>query len=143
KAILEPSCVADLVQQFSGALDARDAEEGRSAFSRPNGAAAIGEKIANEKVHIYSDPSHPLVPSGIYGESGLAAQPTDWVRNGKIANGVTNFRWNESPLAMLQNVEDFSKPVVTAPRDGWDGMPMYVPMLYVSGFNFASVSDAI
>ncbi len=221
KAILEPSAVADLVQQFGDALDAREAEEGRSAFSRPNGATAVGEKIVSEKVHIYSDPGHPLVPSGIYGESGLAVPSTEWVRDGKLQNlhrgrywasksgkdplpgptnlimdgggmlpedylttikegllitsfwyirdvdnqtllktgltrdglywvedgkiqyGVANFRWNESPLTLLQNVIDFSKPVVTAPRDGWDGMPMCMPMLYVSGFNFASASDAI
>ena len=221
KAILEPSAVADLVQQFAWALDAREAEEGRSAFSRPNGGTATGEKIVSEKVHIYSDPGHPLVPSGVYGESGLAVPSTEWIRDGKlqnlsrgrywasksgkdalpgptnlimdgggmlpedylttikegllitsfwyirdvdnqtllktgltrdglywvedgkIQNGVVNFRWNESPLTLLQNVIDSSKPVVTAPRDGWDGMPMCVPMLYVSGFNFASVSDAI
>ncbi len=221
KAILEPSAVADLVQQFGEALDAREAEEGRSAFSRPNGGTALGEKIVNETVHIYSDPAHPLVPSGIYGESGLAAPSTDWVRDGKLMNlhrsrywasksdkpplpgptnlimdggamlpedyltnvkegllitsfwyirdldnqtllktgltrdglfwvengkiqyGVTNFRWNESPLAVLQNIIDASKAVVTAPRDGWDGMPMYMPMITVSGFNFASASDAI
>jgi predicted Zn-dependent protease len=221
KVILEPSAAADLLQQFVWSLDAREAEEGRSAFSRPNGGSALGEKLVNEKVHIYSDPSHPLVPSGVYGESGLSLGPTEWVKDGTLMNltrnrywasksgkppqpgannlimdggtmlpedyltnvkegllvtsfwyirdlddttllktgltrdglfwvedgkikyGVNNFRWNESPLAMLQNVIDFSKPVVTAPRDGWDGMPMYVPMLYVSGFNFASQSDAI
>jgi predicted Zn-dependent protease len=221
KVILEPSASADLLQQFIWSLDAREAEEGRSAFSRPNGASAIGEKIVNDKVHIYSDPSHPMVPSGIYGESGLSVKPTDWVLDGKLTNfsrgrywasksgkapmpgatnlimdggtmlpedyittvkegllvtsfwyirdlddqtllktgltrdglfwvengkilyGVSNFRWNESPLTMLQNVIESSRPVVTAPRDGWDGMPMYVPMLYVSGFNFASQSDAI
>ncbi len=221
KVILEPSASADLLQQFIWSLDAREAEEGRSAFSRPNSGSALGEKIVNDRVHIYSDPSHPLVPSGIYGESGLAVRPTDWITDGKLMNftrsrywagksgkpsmpgptnlimdggsmlpedyistikegllvtsfwyirdlddqtllktgltrdglfwvedgkilyGVSNFRWNESPLTMLQNVIDFSKPVVTAPRDGWDGMPMYVPLLYVSGFNFASQSDAI
>jgi predicted Zn-dependent protease len=76
-------------------------------------------------------------------KTGLTRDGLFWVEDGKIVNGVSNFRWNESPLAVLQNVIDFSKPVVTAPRDGWDGMPMYVPMLYVSGFNFASNSDAI
>jgi predicted Zn-dependent protease len=76
-------------------------------------------------------------------KTGLTRDGLFWVEDGKIVYGVNNFRWNESPLAMLQNVIDFSKPVVTAPRDGWDGMPMYVPMLYVSGFNFASSSDAV
>lgn len=221
KAILEPSAAADLLQHFVWSLDAREAEEGRSAFSRPNGTTALGTQVVGEKVHIYSDPSHPLVPSGTYGESGLAVPSTEWVAGGKLMNlsrsrfwagksgkdplpgptnlimdgggmlpedflttlhegllitsfwyirdldnqtllktgltrdglywvedgkiqyGVSNFRWNESPITMLQNVIDFSKPVVTAPRDGWDGMPMYVPMIYVSGFNFASQSDAV
>ncbi len=221
KVILEPSATADLLQQFAWSLDARDAEEGRSPYSRANGSTALGQKIVDEKVHIYSDPSHPMVPSGIYGDSGLALKPTDWIANGTLTNftrsrywasksgkdpmpgpsnlimdggtmlpedylttvkegllvtsfwyirdlddqtllktgltrdglfwvedgkiryGVSNFRWNESPLTMLQNVIDSSKSVVTAPRDGWDGMPMYVPMLYVSGFNFASQSDAV
>jgi predicted Zn-dependent protease len=220
KVLLEPSPAADLLQQFVWSLDARDAEEGRSAYSRANGGTALGETLVSEKVHIYSDPSHPIVPSGIYGESGLAIRPTDWITAGKLMNftrgrywasksgknpvpgptnlimdggnskeedllanfkegllvtsfwyirdlddqillktgltrdglywvedgkiryGVKNFRWNESPITMLQNVIDFSQPVITAPRDGWDGMPMYVPMLQVSGFNFASQSDA-
>ncbi|MEO6939173.1 MAG: TldD/PmbA family protein [Candidatus Kapaibacterium sp.] len=221
KTILEPSAAADLIQQFAWALDARSAEEGRSPFSRPNGATALGEQVVNEKVHLYSDPAHPLVPGGIYGGGGQALEAVDWVKDGKLANfsrsrywaqktgkkpnagasnlimdggsmlpedflfnikegllitsfwyirdvddqtllktgltrdglfwvedgkiknGVVNFRWNESPIAMLKNVIDFSRPVVTAPRDGWDGMPMFVPMLYVSGFNFSSLSDAV
>jgi predicted Zn-dependent protease len=75
--------------------------------------------------------------------TGLTRDGLYWVEDGKIVNGVRNFRWNESPIAMLGNLLDMSVPVVTAPRDGWDGMPMYVPMIYVSGFNFASSSDAI
>src|SRR5579883_813056 len=66
RTILEPSAAADLVQQFVWSLDAREAEEGRSAFSRTGGATALGEDIAAPKVRIYSDPNHPLVPSGIY-----------------------------------------------------------------------------
>jgi predicted Zn-dependent protease len=76
-------------------------------------------------------------------KTGLTRDGLFWVEDGKIKNGVVNFRWNESPIAMLKNVIDFSRPVVTAPRDGWDGMPMFVPMLYVSGFNFSSLSDAV
>jgi predicted Zn-dependent protease len=75
--------------------------------------------------------------------TGLTRDGLYWVEDGKIVNGVKNFRWNESPITMLANLLDMSRPVVTAPRDGWDGMPMYVPMIYVSGFNFASMSDAI
>jgi predicted Zn-dependent protease len=221
KTILEPSAVADIVQQFHWAMDARDADEGRSAFSRPNGGTGLGEQVVSEKVHLYSDPNHPVAPGGIYGGDGQAQQTVDWVKDGKITNfsrsrfwaqktgkqpllggsnlimdgggqlpddflytikegmlvtsfwyirdvddqtllktgltrdglfwvedgkiknGVTNFRWNESPITVLKNVIDFSRNVVAAPRDGWDGMPMLVPMLYLSGFNFSSKSDAI
>jgi len=56
KTILEPSAAADLIQHFIWSLGAREAEEGRSAFSRPNGGTALGEQIVSEKVHLYSDP---------------------------------------------------------------------------------------
>lgn len=222
KAILEPSATADMLQQLVWSLDARDAEEGRSAFSRPNGATAIGEKLLADGVHIYSDPNHPMVPSGIYADSGLPTGQVDWFKDGKLQNmqrsrywaqktgnapqpgpsnlildaggtmlpedylttvkegflvtsfwyirdvdnqtllktgltrdglyyfedgkikhGVINFRWNESPLAVFKNIIGASKPVPTAPRDGWDGMPMLCPLIVTSGFNFASISDAV
>jgi predicted Zn-dependent protease len=221
KTILEPSATADIVQQFMWSLDSRSAEEGRSPFSRPNGATAMGEQIVNPKVRLYSDPNHPLVPSAIYEGRGTPTEQIDWVKEGKLTNmtrdrywaqktgkkatpgptniimeggnqlpedffttikegllitsfwyirdvdhqtmlktgltrdgvywvengeikkAVMNFRWNESPITVLKNVEDFSKQVVTAPRDGDDDMPMMVPMLLVSGFNFSSVSEAV
>ncbi len=222
KTILEPSAAADLIQQFLWSLGAREAEEGRSAFSRANGGTAMGEQLLNEKVNLSSNPNHPLVSAGIYDQSGLATEQIDWVKDGKIMNfernrywaqksgkkavpgpsnmimeggaqlpedfmatakpegllitsfwyirdvdnqsllktgltrdglfwvengeikhGVVNFRWNESPIAVLKNVTDMSKAVVTAPRDGWDGIPMLIPMLVVSGFNYSSLSDAV
>ena len=55
----EPSAAADLVQQLIFSLNAREAEEGRSAFSRANGGTALGEQVLNEKVHISSEPESP------------------------------------------------------------------------------------
>src|SRR5213075_2784046 len=71
----------------------REAEEGRSAFSRSNGGTALGEQVVNEKINIFSNPNHPLVPSGIYGESGLPSEQIDWVKNGKIENLERNRYW--------------------------------------------------
>src|SRR5579883_411077 len=93
KVILEPSASADLIQQLTWSLDAREAEEGRSAFSRPNGGTAVGEQIVNQKVNIYSNPSHPLAPSGIYGESGLAVPSTQWLKDGKLMNLARGRYW--------------------------------------------------
>jgi predicted Zn-dependent protease len=220
-AIMEPSTVADMVQQLIWSTDARDAEEGRSAFSRTEGKTALNEALFSPSVHIYSDPTSFVLPAGTYTGGGMPTEKIDWIKegkltnmtrdrfwaqktaqrpvpgpanilmdggtmtqdqlianvkegllitsfwyirnvddqtllktgltrdglfwieNGKIKSGVTNFRWNESPLNVLKNVVAMSKPVITAPRDGWDGLPMMVPALHVSSFNFSSISDAI
>jgi len=55
--ILEPQAVGDLVQLLSFALNARAADEGRSAFSKQGGGTRIGEKIVDSKVTIFSDPT--------------------------------------------------------------------------------------
>lgn len=93
KAILEPSATADMMQHLVWALDARDAEEGRSAFSRPGGNTALGEQLLSEDVRIYSDPNHPFVPTNIYGEDGQAHGPVDWFNAGKLTNFTRNRYW--------------------------------------------------
>src|SRR5262245_30794783 len=42
-AVLEPQAVADLVPLLGNALNARNADEGRSPFSKPGGGTRIGE----------------------------------------------------------------------------------------------------
>jgi len=58
-AVLEPQAVNDLVPLLGGALNARNAEEGRSAFSRAGGGTRIGENVADPRVTLYSDPADP------------------------------------------------------------------------------------
>ena len=55
--VLEPQAVADLVPLLGGAFNARSADEGRSPFSKRGGGTKIGEKIADERVTLYSDPT--------------------------------------------------------------------------------------
>ena len=54
--------------------DARQADEGRSFFSKKGGGNRIGEQVVGEKVSIYSDPAHPLAPTLIVRRRGPADQ---------------------------------------------------------------------
>src|SRR6185295_14164361 len=57
--VLEPQAVADIMPQLIGAFNARTNDEGRSTFSKRGGGTKLGEKIADERVTIYSDPADP------------------------------------------------------------------------------------
>jgi predicted Zn-dependent protease len=80
--ILEPQAVGDLVQLLAFALDARSADEGRSAFSKPGGGTKIGEKVADERVTLFSDPADPQLLSNVFDGQGLPAHRVAWIENG-------------------------------------------------------------
>lgn len=84
--ILEPQAVADLVQLLAFALDARSADEGRSAFSKQGGGTKMGEKIVDERVTIFSDPLDPELLAQPYDGQGLPLGRQEWVKNGVLNN---------------------------------------------------------
>ena len=73
--------------------------------------------------------------------TGLTRDGTFYVENGKIKHPVKNFRFNESPVAMLNNIDELGKPVIV----GGDEVPyqMVIPPMKVRDFNFTSLSDAV
>ena len=71
--------------------------------------------------------------------TGLTRDGTFWIENGKIANPIKNFRFNESPVAMLKNIEMMSKPV----RMQNGSSASLIPALKVKEFTFSSLSDAV
>lgn len=71
--------------------------------------------------------------------TGLTRDGTFWIENGKISHPIKNFRFNESPVAMLKNIEMMSKPV----RRQQGGSANLVPALKVKDFTFSSLSDAV
>jgi predicted Zn-dependent protease len=73
--------------------------------------------------------------------TGLTRDGTFLIENGKVSHPVNNFRFNESPVNMLKNVEMMSRPVRVV--GGEVGQSAYVPALKVKDFNFSSVSDAV
>ena len=215
-AVLEPQAVNDLIPLLASALAARSADEGRSPFSKPGGGNRIGEKVADERVTLYSDPTdrgllgapfdvqglpvgrtvwiekgilknlaytrfwaqkQGVPPTGgplagglalsggtksteeiIAGcsrgilvthffyirsldprtvlQTGLTRDGTFLIENGKITRSLKNFRWNESPLLMLNRLEDIGRPEPTEAG-------RLMPSLRVRDFNFASLSDAV
>ena len=67
--------------------------------------------------------------------TGLTRDGTFYIENGEIKFPVKNFRFNESPVIMLNNVEALGKPVRTG-----NGM---IPPMKIRDFTFTSLSDAI
>ena len=82
--ILEPQAVADLVQLLAFSLDARSADEGRSAFSRQGGGTKIGEKIVDSKVTLFSDPTDPQLLGQPWNGEGLPLNREVWIENGVL-----------------------------------------------------------
>jgi len=72
--------------------------------------------------------------------TGLTRDGVFLVENGKVTDPVTNFRWNESPVRVLQNVKKMTK---SARALGSEGGSNIAPAMVVADFNLASVSDAV
>jgi predicted Zn-dependent protease len=230
-AILSAECVADLAGTMfggggpgggaGGGFDQRRIDEGRSFLSKFGAELKDGKPIFSDKVNLYSDPSSPDCPGGVYGQDGLPQVRRDWIQNGavkalacsrfwakktgrepslgpdnlvmtggtqsleeliagckrgvfvnrfwyvrpvdpqtnlftgltrdgcflvedgKITRAVKNFRWNETPVKMLRNIEAMGKTrrVITSERDL--GSSLSFPDLRVTDFTFSSLSDAV
>ncbi len=82
--ILEPQAVGDLVQLLAFSLDARSADEGRSAFSKTGGGTRIGEKIVDSKVTLFSDPADPQLRGQPWNGEGLPLNRELWIENGVL-----------------------------------------------------------
>lgn len=92
--ILEAQAAVDLLMFLRfGSLDARGAEEGRSAFSAPGGKTRIGERVFDERVNLFSDPAHPDLPDAPTTAEGVPAEKFWIVRNGVLENLSYNRYW--------------------------------------------------
>lgn len=236
--ILTPSAVADLMIVLWWVAVARDAAEGHSPFSDPEGPAgtALGRRLTDRRLTLHSDPAaagvtcpdrlwtpwsgpsatvfdtgSPLVPqswitdgrlsalaatraaaaqfglpfvaspanlllhdedgSGSLADvvarterallvtslwyirdvdpqamlvTGLTRDGTYVVEEGRIVGSAGNFRFNESPLAVLANVVDAGEPVRCLPREWADYFTRTVmPPLVVRKFGLSTPSTAI
>ena len=69
--------------------------------------------------------------------TGMTRDGTFLIENGKISGGVRNFRFNQSLIEMLSNVEAMSVPVRGSGEESFD---MVVPAMKIRDFNFTEVT---
>jgi len=69
--------------------------------------------------------------------TGMTRDGTFLVENGKITSGIRNFRFNQSLISMLSNVQEMSVPVRASGEESFD---MVVPAMKVNDFNFTEVT---
>jgi predicted Zn-dependent protease len=75
--------------------------------------------------------------------TGLTRDGVYVVRGGEVVGTATNFRFNDSPVAVLSRILDAGTPVATLPREMGDYFNRAaMPPLLIDAFNFSTVSQA-
>jgi predicted Zn-dependent protease len=72
--------------------------------------------------------------------TGLTRDGLFLIEDGKVAGPAMNFRFNESPVRLLQNTINLGRPVRVR---GGEGFGMVAPPLVAKEFSFTSISDAV
>jgi predicted Zn-dependent protease len=76
--------------------------------------------------------------------TGLTRDGTFLIENGQITHPVKNFRFNESPIFFLNNLEALGPTMrINASEALGAGGATYMPTLKVRDFTFSSLSDAV
>ncbi|MDA2807527.1 metallopeptidase TldD-related protein [Nocardiopsis suaedae] len=120
EAVLPPEAVADLMVPLYWDSGARDALEGRSALSAPDGGTRVGERVAGLPLNLLSDPGYaglecaPFVIASSPGrdisafDNGLPLRRTDWISEGVLnALGQTRAtarRTGMEPTGFIDNL---------------------------------------
>jgi len=73
--------------------------------------------------------------------TGLTRDGTFLVENGKVTKALRNFRFNESPLFVLNNIEALGRAERLAGTE--QGGDVVMPALRARDFNFTSLSEAV
>ena len=68
--------------------------------------------------------------------TGLTRDGTFLIENGKVTRSLKNFRWNESPLFMINKLDELGRAERTAAGQ-------VMPSMRVRDFNSTSLSDAV
>jgi predicted Zn-dependent protease len=68
--------------------------------------------------------------------TGLTRDGTFLIENGKVTRSIKNLRWNESPLFMLNKLDELGRAERVSSG-------LVVPSLRVRDWNFTSLSDAV
>ncbi len=91
--VLEPACVASLMQLLVFSMSARRADEGRSYFSEPGGKTKLGQQLFPEQVTIRSDPAAQVAPGAPFADDGLPQKPRTWIERGRLETLACERYW--------------------------------------------------
>jgi len=94
--VLEPAASIGLLQNMVRNMNARRADEGRSFFSKEGGGTKLGEKIVDERINMYSDPTNPEVPVSPWSGDGRRRERTSWIENGVVKNLFYSRYWAQN-----------------------------------------------
>jgi predicted Zn-dependent protease len=76
--------------------------------------------------------------------TGLTRDGTFLIEQGRLKSAIKNFRFNETPVKMLNNIEAMSPTErITGSERFGAGSPVLAPALKVRDFSFTSLSDAV
>ncbi|WP_405019764.1 metallopeptidase TldD-related protein [Kitasatospora sp. NBC_00070] len=137
ETLLPPTAVADLMVYLSWSSGGRDAAEGRTVFSKPNGGTRIGDRLSPLPLTLRSDPAHPGLEAAPFvltrssGEdssafdNGLPLTATDWITDGELTNLLTTR--HSSGLTGLPVTPAIDNLVLTVPDQ--EGAPTLDEMI--------------
>ena len=104
ETLLPPTATADLLTYLYWSTGAKDAQDGRTVFSKPGGGTRVGERLTSQPVTLRSDPAAPGLAcapfvtahassrqSSVF-DNGLPLGPTDWIDQG-VLSALTQTRY--------------------------------------------------
>ena len=104
--ILEPGCVANMLEGLVAGMDRRRADEGRSYFaSRKRSGTRLGERLFDADIDIRTDPRDQRCPARPWGEDGVPQAARAWIDRGKLAGLPCDRFW-----ASQQKTEPVPEP---------------------------------
>jgi predicted Zn-dependent protease len=96
EVLLPPEAVGDLMVGLAYELSGRNAEDGRTVFSRPGGGTRVGEQLSPIPFELRSDPGRPglecspflattasSADTSVF-DNGLPLAPTEWIAGGRL-----------------------------------------------------------
>jgi predicted Zn-dependent protease len=106
ETLLPPAAVADLMIYLYISAGARNADDGRTVFSKPGGGTRIGERLSESPVTLRSSPTEPGLQSAPFMvatasfaglmsvfDNGQPVEPIDWIRSGELTNLIRPRYW--------------------------------------------------
>jgi len=105
EVVLEPTAVGMLIQRMMFEFDARQADEGRSFFTKRGGGNRIGEKLFDERITIVSDPAEKNGETNPFDQTGMPIQRETWVEKGVLKTLAYSRFWADK-----QKVQPRARP---------------------------------